>query len=456
MSGRLAWLLAWVALLPLVILRAGTLAETDTFWQIRTGLLTLERGSIPRVDPFSWTAPGEPWTLNSWGYNVVVGAAYQAAGLPGAAVICGAIIMATVAVVLVLARQLHSSPTMAASVLLLTSPVLLSWLSARPQLVDYLAVMVLLFLLGRVVDGRRPGAAVLSVGVVMAIWVNLHAAALLGVAIAGVTGILLLVRGVTRSAGLRCLAATAAAGIGALLNPYGIGLFTQTAAVKDASADVVVEWQHLDPTSPAQMVMVLLGVVGLALAARRRDVVFTAALGVATLGSLLAIRILPILVLIAVPVLAAALTRLTSAGRARRVHRVVVAVSAAVLASLVALAVPSLGHVGRPDAELYPVAVVKAIPDRCHVFNSYLIGGFVLLERPDVLVSIDSRNDFYGTRRVFAAERLIRGEGDVTAGLVGAGCVLVPPDSGLARRLSADPAWRLRASQPGGALFLRA
>ncbi|GAA2741662.1 hypothetical protein GCM10009868_08530 [Terrabacter aerolatus] len=442
--------------MPLVVLRAGTLAETDTFWQVRTGLLTMEHRSLPRVDPFSWTAHGEPWTLNSWGYNVVVGAAYQLAGLPGVALVCGGIVLATAAVVLVSARRLGSSPLMAAAVLLLTSPVLVPWLSARPQLVDYVAVMVLLLLLVNVVDGRRPWVAVLAVGLVMALWVNLHAAALLGVAIAGLTALLLLTRRTTRGAGRRCLAATAAAAGGALANPYGIGLFTQTASVKDASSDVVVEWQHLDPTSPAQLVMLLIGIAGLVVAVRRRDAVFTSALMVTTLGSLLAIRILPVLVLAAVPVVAAALTGLTSDGRSRRVYRVVVAVSAAVLVSLVALSVPSLGHVGRPDTELYPAAVVTQIPDRCHVFNSYLVGGFVLLERPDVLVSIDSRNDFYGTQRVLAAERLIRGEGDVTAGLAGAGCVLVPPSSGLAQRLTADPTWRLRASEPGGALFVRA
>lgn len=443
-------------MLPLAVFRAGLLAETDTFWQVRTGLLTLENRAIPAVDPFSWTAHGEPWTLNSWGYNVVVGAAYQVAGLSGVAVICGAIVMATVAVILLLARRLHSSPLMAATVLLLTSPVLIPWLSARPQLVDYLAVMVLVLLLIRIVDRSRPWAAVLAVGLLMALWVNLHAAALLGVAIAGVASALLLARPATRQAGYRAAGATAAAAVGSLVNPYGVGLFTQTAAVKDASSDVVVEWQHLNPTSPAQMVMLLVGIAGLVVALRRHDAVFTAALGVATVGSLLAIRILPILVLLAVPVVAAALTRLASESRARRLRRLVVAVAVAVLASLVALAVPSLAHVGRPDPELYPAAVVKQIPEGCHLFNSYLIGGFVLLERPDVLVSMDSRNDFYGAERVLAAERLVRGEGDLETGLADAGCVLVPPSTGLARKLSGDPTWRLRASEPGGALFVRA
>ena len=65
--GRGPWLLAWLAVVPIVALRAGTLAESDTFWQTRTGELILDLGRLPTADPFSWTAAGHPWTVNSWG-----------------------------------------------------------------------------------------------------------------------------------------------------------------------------------------------------------------------------------------------------------------------------------------------------------------------------------------------------------------------------------------------------
>jgi len=54
------WFLAWLAFLPVPPARAENLAESDTFWQIRTGLLTLGQQRIPTVDPFSWTANGNP------------------------------------------------------------------------------------------------------------------------------------------------------------------------------------------------------------------------------------------------------------------------------------------------------------------------------------------------------------------------------------------------------------
>ncbi|WP_343986513.1 hypothetical protein [Terrabacter terrae] len=455
-TSRLSWGLAWLTLLPLASLRAGLLAETDTFWQIRTGLVTLANHAIPRVDPFSWTARGEPWTLNSWGFNLIVAMAYRLAGLPGVALTCAAFIMLSVALAFLLAKRLGSTPWIAAATLFVVAPVLIAWFSARPQLLDYVAVLVLALVLRRLVDGRAPTACVLSVGAVAIMWVNLHSASLLGVAIVGGAAALMLARRSTRRRGYTCLAAAAAALAGSLVNPYGVGVFAQTAGVKSASTDVVTEWQHADLTSFTQVVMLLLGLAALAIAVRRQDPVFTSALGVTFVGSVVAIRILPMLVLLAVPVIAAALSVPAVVDYARRMRLVLVPGATIAVVALAAAAVPSLGHLGQPDAALYPTDVVRQIPLGCRLFNSYQIGGFVMLERPDVPVAMDSRNDLYGADRVVENDRLVRGQGDLEAGLAGAGCVLVPPSSGMAKRLQGDPRWRLRTSEPAGALYVRA
>ena len=199
-----------------------------------------------------------------------------------------------------------------------------------------------------------------------------------------------------------------------------------------------------------------LGIVALVLAVRRRDAVFTAALVVTIAASLVAIRILPILVLVAMPVLAAGMSAPAVLAYGRRMRLVFIPGAAIAVAVLTVLAVLSLAHLGRPDPALYPTAAVRQIPDGCHLFNSYQLGGFVMLERPDVPVSVDSRNDLYGADRVLQNDRLVRGEGDTDTRLAGAGCVLVPPASGLAQKLKGDPRWRLLTSEPAGALYVRA
>jgi hypothetical protein len=453
--GRTRWLLAWLVFLPVALLRAGSLGETDTFWEIRTGLLTITQRSLPNVDPFSWTVHGQPWTLNSWGFNVTIATFYRLAGLPAVALLCASLVAAVGALVLLLARRLGASPIVTATLLLLTSPLLIGWLSARPQLVDYVAVLALTMLMRGLVEGRRSAWSLLALGILTIVWVNLHAGALLGVAIVGAITVMAFARRRTRDRTRWCLAALVTVAASSLINPYGIELIGQTIQVKGASTGIIDEWAHVDPTNPTQMIMIVLGLVALAVSARRADAAFAGALSVAVLGSVTAIRLLPILVLLALPVLAAFASQPVVLGYLHS-RRVVLGPGAvAGVAALLWLAVPSLGHIGRPDPAIYPTRAVQDIPRSCKLFNSYVLGGFVLLERPDVQVSLDSRNDLYGAKRVAAEERLVRGRGDIAQELSAAGCVLVPPTSGLAKRLRTSPQWELKSSEPSAALFLR-
>lgn len=468
-ATRRPWLLAWLAFLPLAVLRAGVLIEADTFWEIRTGLLTIGHMAIPATDSFSWTVHGRPWTLNSWAFNVVVALAYRLAGLAGVAWVCLGLVMVIAALVLALARMLGASPALAGTSLFLGSPLLIGWLTARPQLIDYIAFPILIMLLRRIVDGRCRGWSVAWVAITCVIWVNLHAAALLGVAVAAACAILLVVRRLAGGAGgssprastaarggLWCAAAAALAGT--LASPYGLGVIAQTAQVQTESAGLLVEWQHLNPASPVQDSSILIGLLALVLVVRRGDTVLAGALAVTTVGSVVAIRFLPFVVLIALPVLATWASKPSPAlahyARSRQVMFRRCGLAGVV--ALGAVAVPSLAHVGRPDLAIYPVGIVKDIPSGCRLFNTDLIGGFVILERPDVPVSLDTRNTLYGRSMLLAEERVLRGEGSLTRGLAGADCVLVPPTSGLARRLDHDRAWKLTASEPPAAvLFVR-
>ena len=454
---RWPWLLAWLAFAPVVALRAGELTESDTFWQIKAGLLTLAHRAIPAVDTFSWTARGKPWTLNSWGFNVAVAVAYRLAGLPGVAWVCAGLAMAIAGLMVVLARRLGASPLATGTLLLAAAPLLIGWLTARPQLADYIAVLLLVLLLRTLTQGRRRARLVVAIGIMSAVWVNVHAGALLGIAIPAACAVLLLSRRGSRRDGWWCAAAAGAALVGSLANPYGFGVFRQAVQVQDASAGLIAEWERLDFASPIQVLTLAAGLLGLAVAVRRRDAVLAAAVGVPVAASVMAVRFLPFVVLFTVPVLAlrassppAVVLRYL---RSRRV--MLLRCGTAGLVAWAAVAVPSLTHIGRPDPGVYPAGIVADIPSGCRLFNTYLLGGFVILERPDVPVSLDSRNDMYGRRLLLAEERTLQAGGSLASGLRGAGCVLVPPGYELARRLARDPAWLRRAGDAAAVLFVR-
>jgi hypothetical protein len=398
---------------------------------------------------------GRPWTLNSWGFNVLVAGAYRLAGLPGVAWECAGLSMAAAALTLVLARRLGAAPLLAGAALFLASVALAAWLQPRPELIDYIAVPAVVLMLRELASQPRRGRWLIAVALVSAAWVNLHASALLGVAIAACAAVALLARRDTRESGWWCAAAALAAAAGSFLNPQGFGLIAQMAGVRSASAGAVAEWHHFDPASPMQWAILATGAGAVVVAVRHRDGVLTGALAVSCAGAVLATRLQPVLVLLAVPMLAAAASRPAVLDYIRSRRRVLYPGAAVAVLALIAAAVPSLGHIGRPNPAVYPRHILADIPSGCRLFNSYLLGGYVILRRPDVLVSLDSRNDLYGARRVLADQRVLDGKGDMPRALAGADCVLVPPLAGLARELRGDLAWHRVAAERAAVLFVR-
>ena len=451
------WWWAWVAFLPVALLRAGTLAETDTFWQVRTGLLTLSAGRLPIVDTLSWTAHGKPWTLNSWGFNVLLAYAYRLDGLAAVAVLGSTLVMLVAAIVLVAARRAGATPFAAGAVLLLMSPALIAWFSVRPQLVDYVVVPALLLLLRPALQGPRRVAALIGMAVVSLVWVNFHAAAALGVAMAGAAGVASLVgRRLTMRSIAGGLAPAGACLLGSLLNPLGAGLWQQSRNVRSSSVAVVTEWQPIDLTDPMELLMLLVVVAAVVIAVKRKDWSEAGALVALAFAAGFAIRFLPVADLASIPVLASALSsdrlRTYAAGR-----RILFRGGALALVSTLALvAAPNFFHLGRPDPEVYPAKSIAALPPGCHLFNDYRIGGLVILERPDIPVSLDSRNDLYGADTVTKAQRILEGRGSVAElEAQGINCVLVPASMGLARQLGQAPGWSRISDAPGAQLFVR-
>lgn len=454
-SGPGPWIAAWALFVPLAAMRAGTLAESDTFWQVRTGLLTLDTGSLPAVDTFTWTVAGESWTLNSWGFNVVLALGHVIGGLVGVAVLAAMAALVVVALMLAVARRLGASPAVAGALTFAAWLVLVPWLSARPQLVDYVGLLVLILLLDSLARSPEPWWFSLAIGLLSMLWTNLHAGALLAVAVTGMCAVLLLLRAGTRRSGVWALAAAAAAAAGTLVSPYGVRAYSHALVVQAESRGSITEWQSPSMSSVAELAMLVAGIVAVIVAIRRREVVFVAALGVLLAASLTAVRFAPMVLLASVPLLASAVSTQTVQAYLRSRRTVLAAGVAAIMMAVLALSVPALSHLGRPEPSLYPQRVNSLIPPGCRVFTTYLLGGFLTLARPDVTVNIDSRNDLFGNDRVLAAEETLQGRGDVRAALAPAGCVVVPPSAPLSNWLEEQADWSLVEEEATAALHVR-
>src|SRR5258708_1092966 len=71
------------------------LNDGDTYWHIATGEWVLRNGTVPHIDPFSYTLAGSPWVAHEWLSDVLMALAYKAGAWNGVVMLFGGAIALT-------------------------------------------------------------------------------------------------------------------------------------------------------------------------------------------------------------------------------------------------------------------------------------------------------------------------------------------------------------------------
>ncbi len=245
-------LLGWLLVLPSLCLAAlalaGPITSSDLWWHLSMGEWILAHGELPATDPFSHTAGSEPCEIQEYGTQVLFALLERAGGIPLLRA-AGAVLAASfVACVFLVARRRLPAAWAAASAALCAALFALKW-ELRPHLLSaflLLTVSELCFPPAGSDRAPRPGPrrwALLFV--VSLVWTQLHAEAVFAFvfAFAGVLGAMLALwteraGGATRVRD--ALGLLAAAALGTLLSPSGIGQFTY------AFVDSSIPRRHID------------------------------------------------------------------------------------------------------------------------------------------------------------------------------------------------------------------
>lgn len=152
--------LARRALIAATLLAVATIALSsltlfDFWWYLASGQRILEARSIPKTDPFSYTAEGRPWINHMWATQILFTLLWEAGGRYALIALKTAITVATFAVVLTTMRARGVPPLLAAAVTLLAAWTGAEFWHARPQMFTYLFVAVLIWLLRPGWESRR-------------------------------------------------------------------------------------------------------------------------------------------------------------------------------------------------------------------------------------------------------------------------------------------------------------
>jgi hypothetical protein len=151
--------------------------DSDAGWHIRAGESILATRSLPHADTYSFTRAGQPWFAWEWGSDVLMGAAYEAAGLGGVAFVYALAIGASVWLWFRLNWAMEGNFLIAC---LFAAPMLsttnIHWL-ARPHVLSWLFLLTAIIAAEKVAQGisaPRSGYF-LAAGAFTALWANVHA-----------------------------------------------------------------------------------------------------------------------------------------------------------------------------------------------------------------------------------------------------------------------------------------
>jgi hypothetical protein len=456
-SGSLTFERFATALLFLAILLAACLmpAQTDTWWQLRTGEAMWRSHQVMLRDEFSHTVAGGYWPNHEWLAQLVFYAVYRAGGLPMLTALCAAAVTLAWALV----GRLTPGAGPLRLVLIGAGAVISSsaW-SVRPQVFSLALLALTLWLVVR----RR---WLWSLPPLFLVWANLHGAVALGgvvVAAAVVASVL------TARTQLRTLLLVAVASLLATAaTPLGFSLWREVpASLARLQSYGVLEWQPPGLTvADAPFWIAALATIVLLTRnrARLRSSWSLASLSVAAVMFLaLALRTrrnVPPFVICAVPLIATLLQRSTTQLARKRSERpvlnsVVLCAGAAVAVLFVAIAwrdpAPRMGW--QPVAEDLRRAVTEC-PGR--LYNRYDDGGYLIWFAREKKVFMDSRQDPYPEAMVHGHIRLeASGDYQEMFARYDIGCALTVSGSPLAAHLTQD-GWHGRSGTGTWVVFTR-
>ena len=393
-------------------LGARSIVDNSTFVHIRTGVDIVDGLGIPRTDPYSFTAPGARWVVQSWLPEAFYGWGRRIGG-DGMLVLEQAVLMGVLAWLI---ARLARAGTPARTIVTATVAVAAgaAYWSPRPLIVG----LVCLALTVSIVERRANPWWLVPV---VWVWVNSHGSFPLGLAWIGLAGLGAWIddrRFPTEWA--RYAGAFAVGLVASVLNPLGprLLLFALTVGEKKEVFRFIREWRSPDFQSGTGLFTLVFLTAALVLLLRSKPPLRVVLPAVAFLAlGLVAVRNLAMLAIVIAPALGAALHRETPAvDDEADPPRVNLMIGAVLAVAFVLFGVG--GATGRAiDVSSYPVASVRWLdreglldPDHRLAVQDVVGCYLILREGRDAHVFIDDRIDMYPVQVTKDYISLLHGE----------------------------------------------
>jgi hypothetical protein len=258
--------LAWLAALPVLVAPIG---DPDMWWHLSAAERLVESASWPKSDWLSFTLGGAAWSNFEWLAQLFFYLPYKLAGYAGLWIL--KIVLLGGILEWVWRRLLKQVDAPAAALgVALMSCALLPRADIRTELFSLIAFAWLLRFIEEKKDQIQPRRALVLAALFFCIWANLHAGFAYGLVLLAlyIVGALI----AKEKSAMPLFAGLLGGACGALINPYGIGVYTvlfSHATDSAALAQYIVEWGPLTVARKEQWPTILLVAGAVALLSRR-------------------------------------------------------------------------------------------------------------------------------------------------------------------------------------------
>jgi hypothetical protein len=434
---------------------ARNVIDPDVWWHLRNGEYITEHKTIPHADPFSYTVAGKPWVAHEWLTELGMYELQHHAGF-GALIILFAAFIATAFLLLYL--RCGPSPYIAGVATLCAAWSTAPLWGTRPQVISLLLTSLWLLILERSEQNQDLLWWTLPLTLT---WVNLHAGFALGLVL---SALFLAAELIERRLGSRPQHPDhwrRSALILVLdlllvpLNPNGLRMFTYPIETLRSTAmqNYIAEWAspnfHRAEYWPFLLIVLatFAALICSRIPLRPRDLIL---LLVGLYASLASIRMIPLFVLVAAPLIAKRLGNWPHANQ--QPHSPFrTPLNALIIVAMAIFAVVRVCEVihQQPEAESrdFPTLAVAYLQQHSsagNIFNHYDWGGYLIWKLyPATPVFIDGRADLYGPELLhdFADVYQFKGRWPQILQRWHIQTVIVPPASALATGLQNAPDW---------------
>ena len=435
----LATVLALATLFYCLFLYGGSqlFRDSDAGWHIRTGEWILAHRALPPSDLYSFSKAGAPWFAWEWLSDVVLGGLHTMGGL--------AAIAAAIGLVVACCTWLWCRLSFAAGgdfllTALFAAPMLttasLHWL-ARPHVFSWIFLLVAMLCAERC-SVRIPesfGKSLLLVGLVSALWANIHASFFFGAGIAVVYAMGHLLRArlwnvdapAENSKARWFLLAAGASLAGSLLNPYGWKLHAHIFEYlrNEQLTSRIAEFQSFnfhDKDATQVVLAMALAALGGVLAFGQKKVAHFLLSALLLVGALRSARVIPLVALLILPLANGAIRTALDQARGlaprlrgmldivlkesnglRRLDRQLsgfVFLAGFTLLCMFSISRPGVARTIQFPEDRFTVgasSAVERLPSTARLFSSDSFGGYLIYRFNGARkVFFDGRSDFYG------------------------------------------------------------